>query len=69
MEKIEIGVQGMTCGGCVSAVTRVLQGVSGVAAVQVDLARAVAAVEFDPAQQSSAALCQAIEQAGFSASV
>lgn len=69
MENVEIAVQGMTCGGCVGAVTRVVQGLPGVQSVRVDLASATAVVAFNPAQLSVAILCQAIEQAGFAASV
>ena len=35
METIDLKIQGMTCGGCVKSVTRVLTGVAGVTAVDV----------------------------------
>jgi copper chaperone CopZ len=39
-----LAITGMTCDGCVAAVTRVLSRVAGVASVEVDLAGARAAV-------------------------
>ena len=37
METITMNVQGMTCGGCVASVTRVLKAVPGVTDVAVTL--------------------------------
>ncbi len=36
-DEIELSIEGMTCSGCVKAVTRALAQVSGVTAVTVDL--------------------------------
>lgn len=60
-----IGVRGMTCGGCVQSVTRVLRAFPGVVEVEVSLERQEARVRFDASQATSAALRAAIEQAGF----
>ena len=65
MESISMNVQGMTCGGCVASVTRVLQAVPGVSAVAVTLQPGVASVTFDPARTQPLALRAAIEEAGF----
>ena len=65
METISLKVQGMTCGGCVASVTRVLKAVPGVADVAVTLQPGVANVTFDPARTGSAALRAAIEDAGY----
>ena len=35
MQTVSLNVQGMTCGGCVASVTRVLQAVPGVADVSI----------------------------------
>jgi copper chaperone len=61
-----LAITGMTCGGCASTVTRVLQRVPGVTRAEVDLSSARAVVEGSapPAQ-----LVAAAEAAGFGASV
>lgn len=62
----EIKVTGMSCQHCVGAVTRALESVSGVTAVQVDLETGLARVqgEADPG-----ALVQAVTDAGYGAEV
>ena len=65
METVSLNVQGMTCGGCVASVTRVLKAVPGVADVAVTLQPGVATVTFDPARTGSPALRGAIEAAGY----
>jgi len=63
MESMVLGVNGMTCGGCVSSVERALGRVSGVAKVRVSLEERKARVEgdgLDPAR-----LRAAVEDAGF----
>jgi copper chaperone len=65
METVSLNVQGMTCGGCVASVTRVLKAVPGVADVAVTLQPGVARVTFDPARTASPALRAAIEDAGY----
>jgi copper chaperone len=65
METVTLGVQGMTCGGCVASVTRVLRAVPGVAAVEVTLQPGAARVTFDPARTSVPVLRTAVEEAGY----
>lgn len=65
METITLKIDGMTCGGCVSSVTRVLSETAGVANAQVDLASGTAVVQFDSAQTNVAALMDVVEDAGF----
>ena len=65
MESVTLNVQGMTCGGCVASVTRVLKAVPGVSEVAVTLQPGAANVTFDPARTQPAALRAAIEDAGF----
>lgn len=65
METIAFNVQGMTCGGCVASVTRVLKAVSGVADVAVTLQPGAAKVTFDAARTSPDALRTAVQDAGF----
>ncbi len=65
METITMNVKGMSCGGCVASVTRVLKAVPGVADVAVTLTPGVAKVTFDPARTAAPALRSAIEDAGY----
>lgn len=67
METTTIKVTGMSCGGCVASVTSVLTALPGVAKAEVSLEQKQATVAFDPAQVSRAALCAAIDDAGFEA--
>jgi copper chaperone len=67
VETATLKVEGMTCQGCVRSVTRVLQGLKGVASAEVSLDAAQATVTFDPAQVDLARLKAAIEQAGYEA--
>lgn len=69
MATIQLNIGGMTCGGCVNSVTRVLEALDGVATAQVDLASARAEVAYDPAKTSTDALIEAVEDAGFDASL
>jgi len=65
METVTFAVAGMTCGGCVASVTRVLRSVPGVDEVEVKLTPGSARVTFDPVRASAPALRAAIEQAGY----
>lgn len=69
MDKVTLKVGGMTCMGCVSSVTRVLQAVKGVSGVDVSLEKAQAEVSYDPGIARREDLCAAVEGAGFDASV
>lgn len=65
METVTLNVQGMTCGGCVASVTRVLKATPGVDDAVVRLDAKSATVTFDPAKTSVPALKSAIEDAGY----
>lgn len=67
MEATTIKVGGMTCGGCTASVTKVLSELPGVAQVDVQLTPGQATVVFDPARVMRAALCAAVDAAGFEA--
>jgi copper chaperone len=67
LETTILKVGGMTCQGCARSVTRVLQGLEGVASAEVSLDAAQAKVTFDPARIDLARLKAAIEQAGYEA--
>jgi len=68
METVTLNVDGMSCGGCVASVTRVLKATPGVGDAVVELAAKRATVTFDPARTSAAALHAAIDGAGYAAS-
>lgn len=65
MENITLKIEGMSCGGCVSSVTNVLQPIDGVANVNVTLEPGEAKLEYDPAKTNIEAFKEAIEGAGF----
>jgi copper chaperone len=65
METVTLNVEGMTCGGCVASVTRVLKAVPGVTDVEVGLGTHAARVTFDPSRTQVTELTSAIEGAGF----
>lgn len=65
METTTLKVNGMTCGGCVASVKRVLEGLDGVAGADVTLQPGQATVRHDAARTSAAQLKSAIEDAGY----
>ncbi|MHB1144813.1 MAG: heavy-metal-associated domain-containing protein [Thiobacillus sp.] len=66
MDEIVLAVTGMTCGGCVNSVQKVLTALPGVQSVEVTLSPGQARVVVDAARIDRAALVQAIVNAGFS---
>jgi len=68
MNEIILSVTGMTCGGCVNSVQKVLSAVPGVHSVEVTLTPGQARVAYDQARVDRAALVQAIVDAGFGVS-
>lgn len=68
MNEIILSVTGMTCGGCVNSVQKVLAALPGVQRVEVALSPGQARVVVDPAQVDRAALAQAVIDAGFGVS-
>lgn len=65
MDNITLSISGMSCGGCTSSVTKVLQAIDGVSQVEVTLQPGQAKIEFDSAKAKIEDLRQAIESAGF----
>lgn len=65
METVTLQVNGMTCGGCVASVTRVLRAVPGVGQVAVALEPGTAVVSYDPQVTGLPALQHAVEDAGY----
>ncbi len=56
-------IEGMSCGGCVNSLTRVLKAVPGIEPVKVEVGRAV--LRFDPALISADTITAAVDRAGF----
>jgi copper chaperone len=69
MNTITLSVTGMTCGGCVSSVQKVLSALAGVQSAEVTLTPGQARVTYDPAQVQPADLVKAVVDAGFGAEV
>jgi Cu+-exporting ATPase len=65
-EHLELPIDGMTCASCAARVERTLNKLDGVSA-SVNYATEKAAVEYDPAQVTTGALLEAVEQIGYSA--
>ena len=65
MEKIDIGVGGMSCQGCVKNVSGVLSALPGVASVDVSLEAGRASIAYDPARVGVEQFRAAVEDAGF----
>jgi copper chaperone len=65
METTTLKIEGMTCGGCVKSVTRVLEALPGVQKVDVSLEPAQVALTYDGAKVGASQFKAAIEDAGF----
>jgi copper chaperone len=65
MPEIILTISGMTCGGCVNSVTKVLQAAPGVQNASVTLVPSQAVVSYDAAQTDPEKLAQAVAEAGF----
>ena len=65
MEKIEITIEGMTCGHCAMSVTNEIATLEGVSSVNVDHQAGKATVEAESV--SDAQLATAVEEAGYQA--
>jgi copper chaperone len=63
MESITLGIDGMSCGGCVLSVNNALQRVNGVTKVDVSLERKEATVQGKGLDVSK--LREAVEDAGY----
>ena len=65
MQSEQLKVTGMTCGGCVTTVTRVLKNMEGVDDVKVSLAGGDATVQYDERLTSPDKLKLAVTAAGY----
>lgn len=65
MQRVELTVEGMTCGGCVNSIQNALNGRDGVSNAAADLDSKLVTIDFDPSVIQREGLVQAIEDAGF----
>ncbi len=69
MQTVNIKIDGMTCDGCVKSVEQALSVIQGVKKIKVDLEKRSATVSFAHSSTNTQALINAIEDAGFDASI
>ena len=65
MQTVTLNIDGMTCGGCVKSVTRLLEGVEGVEKEEVSLENKNAVITFDESKTDTDALIDAVEDGGY----
>jgi copper chaperone len=65
MNETTLSVTGMTCGGCVASVQKVLAALPGVQKADVTLTPGEAHVVYDPAKVDRSTMVQAVVGAGF----
>jgi copper chaperone len=65
MQTVTLGISGMTCGGCVRSVSKVLKALDGVAKADVSLDKRSAVVDYDPGKLGVEQLKRTIEEAGY----
>ncbi len=69
MERIELKVEGMTCGGCVNSVQNALNRIDGISSAIADLDSGIVTVEFDSAIIQQPVIAAAITEAGFDVTI
>ena len=65
MERVELTVEGMTCGGCVKSIQNALNSRDGIESAEADLDAATVTVSYDPGKIQELVIKDAIEAAGF----
>lgn len=67
MDRVELEIEGMSCGHCVGAVRKALLSVEGVTPESVSVGRA--GVSFDPARADPSKILESVRKAGYDAHV
>jgi copper chaperone len=67
MEKLSLSISGMSCGHCVSRVTKALGGLEGVSLEHVEVGSA--SLSYDPARVTTDRITKAVDDVGFEARV
>ena len=68
-KKTVLGIEGMTCGGCVAAVKAKLKKTEGVLDYEVNLEKAEADVEYDSEKTDPEKIAESVSATGFKATV
>ena len=69
MERIELKVEGMTCGGCVNSVQNALNRIDGISSAIADLDSGIVTVDFDSGIIQQSIISESIAEAGFDVTV
>jgi Cu+-exporting ATPase len=64
---INLSIGGMNCGACVRRISKALDELDGIDAVEINLASKSAHIQFNSAEIDSAAIMSAIVEAGYQA--
>lgn len=67
MATTSLKIEGMTCGHCVAAVTKALEGTEGVTTAKVDLQSGRAVVEYDESRTRPEVLTSVVMDEGYTA--
>ena len=67
MNKTVLSAPDIACGGCANAIRKSLDGVAGIARVDIDIERKLVSVEHDPELASVASVITRLDHAGFPA--
>ena len=65
MQTVTLNISGMVCSGCAGTVTRAIQALPGVAAVEVSHSEEKAKISFDPVHVQLEQLKSTVERAGY----
>ena len=68
-EKVNLSVEGMTCGSCVNSIETALAKQNGIIKGKVSLEENACEVEFDASKTNTDEILEKIEKAGYSATV
>lgn len=68
-KSVVLKIKGMTCGGCVLGVRKVLTRLSGVSKADVSYEKSRAVVTYDPARVTTSQMIAAIKTLGYSATI
>ena len=64
-KKMEMEVEGMACDACANSIENALEKTPGVKRVEVDLAKNMASVLYDPVRAGFSSFKEAVEEAGY----
>lgn len=65
MERVELKVEGMSCGHCKQAVEKAVMSLPGVTAAEADVAGKRLTVEYEPSQATLDSIKEVVDEVGF----